>query len=56
MASKPGEIKLVFDYGQDRATGQWRSPVRQTWGLAVHQKITPALAEKLCFTVTATGS
>jgi hypothetical protein len=30
--------------------------VRQTWGLTPHQKITPALAEKLCFTVTATGS
>jgi hypothetical protein len=30
--------------------------VQQEWGLSVHQKITPALAEKLCFTVTATGS
>ena len=56
LRSELGEIKLVFDYGQDRATGQWRSPVRQAWGLALHQKITPALAEKLCFTVPATGS
>jgi hypothetical protein len=56
LRSELGEIKLVFDYGQDRATGQWRSPVRQAWGLALHQKITPGLAEKLCFTVTATGS
>lgn len=55
LRSELGEIKLVFDYGRDRA-GQWGSPVRQAWGLAPHQKITPALAEKLCFTVTATGS
>lgn len=56
LRSELGAIKLVLDYGQDRATGQWGSPVRQAWGLAPHQKITPALAEKLCFTVTATGS
>ena len=56
LRSELGELKLVLDYGQDRATGQWGSPVRQAWGLVPHQKITPALAEKLCFTVTATGS
>lgn len=56
LRSELGEIKLVLDYGQDRATGQWDCPVRQAWGLLPHQKITPVLAEKLCFTVTATGS
>jgi hypothetical protein len=30
--------------------------VREAWHLAPHQKITPGFAEKLCFTVTATGS
>jgi hypothetical protein len=30
--------------------------VKQAWGLSNHQKITPSFAEKLCFTVTATGS
>jgi len=30
--------------------------VKQAWGLGNHQKITPSYAEKLCFTVTATGS
>ena len=30
-------------------------PVQQLWGLSPHQKITPGFAEKLCFTVTATG-
>jgi len=56
LRSELGEIELVLDYGQDRATGQWGCPVRQAWGLLPHQKITPGLAEKLCFTVTATGS
>ena len=30
--------------------------MRRAWGLGPHQKITPGYAEKLCFTVTATGS
>jgi len=30
--------------------------VKQAWRLGNHQKITPSYAEKLCFTVTATGS
>jgi len=30
--------------------------VREAWNLGPHQKITPGFAEKLCFTVTATGS
>ncbi len=56
LRSELGEIKLLLDYGRDRATGQWGSPVRQAWGLGPHRKITPGLAEKLSFTVTATGS
>jgi len=31
------------------------SPAQRAWGLAAHQKLTPGFAEKLCFTVTATG-
>lgn len=30
--------------------------MKEAWGLGNHQKITPSYAEKLCFTVTATGS
>jgi hypothetical protein len=40
----------------DQQTGQWLSPVSRAWGLGPHQKLTPGFAEKLCFTVTATGS
>lgn len=51
-----GECELTVDYGQDRATGQWMSPVRRAWGLTPHQQMSPAWAEKLAFTVTATGT
>lgn len=37
-------------------TGRWGCPLLQAWELGPHQKITPGYAEKLCFTVTATGS
>lgn len=56
LRSELGEVKLVADYGQELATGRWCCPVREAWGLGPHQKITPGFAQKLCFTVTATGS
>lgn len=56
LVSELGEIKLTVDYGQDRASGEWFCPVRRAWGLGAHQQITPAWAQKLGFTVTATGS
>ncbi len=51
-----GEVKLTVDYGQDPLSGQWGCPLLGAWELGPHQKITPAYAQKLCFTVTATGS
>jgi hypothetical protein len=56
LRSELGSISLRVDYGLDRQTGQWVCPVRRAWGLGPHQKLTPGFAEKLCFTVTATGS
>jgi hypothetical protein len=56
LRSELGKISLKVDYGQDAVTRQWGCPTLRQWGLRVHQKITPAFAEKLCFTVTATGS
>jgi hypothetical protein len=55
LRSELGSISLKVDYGLDRKTGQWLSPVSRAWGLGPHQKLTPGFAEKLCFTVTATG-
>ena len=56
LRSELGRVKLTVKYGQNRQTQQWGCPLLQQWGLGPHQKITPAWAEKLCFTVTATGS
>ncbi len=46
----------MVDYGQEPATKQWFCPQPQAWGLVPHPKITPGLAEKLCFTAVATTS
>lgn len=56
MRTELGEVALTVDYGLERATGQWVSPVRRAWGLTPHQQMSPAWAEKLAFTVTATGT
>jgi hypothetical protein len=47
---------VTVDYGQERATQKWLSPQQRAWGLSPHQKMTPGLAEKLCFTAIATTS
>jgi hypothetical protein len=49
-------VKLTVDYGQEPTTPKWFCPQRRAWGLGPHQKITPGLAEKLCFTAVATTS
>ena len=49
-------VQLTVDYGQDPATKKWFCPQPRAWGLSPHQKITPGLAEKLCFTAVATTS
>ena len=51
-----GEVELRGWLVQDPADGHWGCPLQERWGLGPHQKITPGLADKLCFTVTATGS
>ena len=51
-----GEIKLNVWYGYDPAAKQWGCPLRQRWGLAPAQRTSPALEDKVLFTVTATGT
>ena len=51
-----GVLKLKIWYGLDPDTGRWGSPMRQRWGLSPHQEMSPALEDKLAFTVTATRS
>ena len=55
LRSEFGDLKLVVDYGQHLLTREWLSPLQRLWDLSPHQKITPGYAQKLCFTVTATG-
>lgn len=35
---------------------KWTVPIRETWGLAAHQQLTPTLQRKLCCTAVETGS
>lgn len=51
-----GEIHLKTVYGQDPVSKQWLCPVRELWGLSSHERMSPVLEEKLCFTATQTGS
>jgi hypothetical protein len=56
LRTELGLVKLTVDYGQDPQTQKWFCPQQQAWGLSPHQKLTPGLAEKLCFTAVATAS
>lgn len=51
-----GRVKLSVWQGQDGRDGPWGIPIRQRWGLPAHQKMSPALEDKLAFTATVTGS
>lgn len=56
LRTELGRVQLIVDYGQDSHTRKWFCPQQQAWGLLPHQKITPGLAEKLCFTAAASTS
>ena len=56
LRTELGAVKLTTDYGQHPQTQKWFSPQQQAWGLQPHQKVTPGLAAKLCFTALATAS
>lgn len=51
-----GLVKLNVWQGQDGRAGRWGIPIRQRWNLQAHQKMSPALEEKLAFTATLAGS
>lgn len=56
LPTELGPVKLTVDCGQEPATKKWFCPQQRAWGLVPHQKITPGLAEKRCFTAVATTS
>lgn len=51
-----GVIELSVWQGQDGPKGRWGIPIRERWNLQAHQKMSPALEEKLAFTATLAGS
>jgi hypothetical protein len=56
LESSVGAVEVLTDYGQVFGGGEWVCPQRQVWAIGPHQKMTPALEDKLCFTVTLTDS
>jgi hypothetical protein len=51
-----GVVKLEVWQGQDPADEQWGCPIREQWDLQPHQRMSPALEEKLAFTAILAGS
>ena len=56
LESSVGLVEIETDYGQEPGGGRWLCPQREAWAIEAHQKMTPALQERLCFTVIETGS
>jgi len=56
LESSVGRIEIQTLYGQKAGGGEWICPQRRAWGIGAHQKMTPGLEDRLCFTVTMTGS
>jgi hypothetical protein len=51
-----GMISVVVDYGRDPQSGKWVCPARRRWDLGAHQKMTPALEDRVCLTATLADS
>ena len=51
-----GGIALRVWHGKNPADGTWGTPIRQRWGLAPHQQLSPALEDKLGYFATVTGT
>jgi hypothetical protein len=56
MRTAVGAVELTMLYGQDPRDRHWGCPLREQWGLRPNQTLSPLLEDRLCFTVTATGS
>lgn len=56
MRTTVGEVAIRAPYGQDPESGRWLFAIRERWGLAPHQAMSPTLEDRLCFTATMTLS
>jgi hypothetical protein len=54
LRTSVGVVELQVGYGQHPGDRHWGCPMRERWGLLPHQELSPALEEKVAFTVTAT--
>ena len=51
-----GAVELWVWHGQEPEEKRWSIPIREWWGLAPHQRMSPAMEEKLAFTATLAGA
>jgi len=51
-----GQLNIRARYGFDRAARRWTFAVRDLWGLAARQEISPELEQQLAYTATECGS
>jgi hypothetical protein len=56
LRSVVGTVRLEVWQGQDPGDKHWGCPIRERWGLKAHQRMSPALEEKLAFTATLANS
>lgn len=56
VRSVVGRVRVEVLCGQDPADRHWGCPIRERWGLAAHQQMSPVLEQKLAFTATLVGS
>jgi len=50
-----GAVRLSVWRGKNPSDGHWGCPIREHWGLAPHQQLSPALEDKLAYFATVTG-
>jgi len=51
-----GTVVLKVWRGKNPADGKWGIPIRQRWGLSPHQRLSPALEDKLAYFATVAGT
>ncbi len=56
LRSVVGRVRLEVCYGQEPRDRHWGCPIRERWGLAAHQQMSPVLEQRLAFTATLVGS
>jgi hypothetical protein len=51
-----GVVEVRTWHGQDPGDGHWGCPLRERWGLAAYQQLSPGWQQQLAFTLTVTTS